>query len=145
MKPMPIKKNKIVLFLNTSKDKKLDVFLLVANKVDHLTVKADYKVSEKLLLSISKILSRNKVQLKDISGIITVSGPGPFTSLRIAISVSNTLAFCLQIPVVGVINPENKLKDKELIDIGLRQLLKPKLHSYLQPFYGKEPNITKKK
>ncbi|MCX6745503.1 MAG: hypothetical protein NTX00_00625, partial [Candidatus Parcubacteria bacterium] len=74
----------IFLFINASKPKQLDVFLIKGNKVFAKNiVKGDFKVSEKLLNSIGKILNKNKLEFKQLNGIIAVSGPGPFTSLRI--------------------------------------------------------------
>jgi len=130
---------KIFLFINTSKEKELDVFLLSNNKIiDKLSKKGDFKVSENLLKIINKLLKKNKVEFTQLKGIIAVSGPGPFTSLRIAAAVANTLAFVLKIPIAGIANKEN-LSDMQLITKGLKEM---KIGNYIQPFYNQEPNIT---
>ncbi|MFA5188088.1 MAG: tRNA (adenosine(37)-N6)-threonylcarbamoyltransferase complex dimerization subunit type 1 TsaB [Patescibacteria group bacterium] len=130
---------KYFLFINTSKPNELDVFLLMNNRIiSKLSLKGNYKVSENLLKLINKLLKKNKLGLGQLKGIIAVSGPGPFTSLRIAAAVANTLAFALKIPIAGVANKEN-LSDMQLIKKGLKEM---KIGNYIQPFYNQEPNIT---
>ncbi len=139
-----MKKNKkldkeIVLFINTSKDKQLDVFLIKNERIiDKIKLIGDFKVSENLLKLINKLLKKNKIILAQLKGVIAVSGPGPFTSLRIAATIANTLSFALQIPVAGIANKDNLL-DKQLIKEGYKEM---KIGNYIQPFYNQEPNIT---
>ena len=91
------------LFINTSKDKELDVFLIKnSNVIDSITITGDYKLSEKLIVNIDKLLKKNKCKMSQIKGLITVTGPGAFTSLRIAISIVNTLSYVLSIPSIGM-------------------------------------------
>lgn len=136
----------MVLFINTSKADRLDVFLIKDKKVlDKINLVGDYKVSENLLNLISKILKKNKVKFAQLKGIITVAGPGPFTSLRIAVAVANTLAYSLKIPVVGIEMKEDKLTNSQAIKLGLGKLGQAKPVKYIRPFYDKAPNITKAK
>ena len=134
---------KKLLFINTSKHNELDVFLLQNNKIlAKQNLKGDFKVSESLLKLITKLLKKNKVELKQLIGIIAISGPGPFTSLRIAAAVANTLAFTLQIPVVGIPIKNIKSTEADLIKLGIKEIHKAKMGNYIQPFYNQEPNIT---
>src|SRR3990167_8161763 len=55
----------------------------------------------KLLKRISDFLKKQKNNFSDISGIITVTGPGSFTSIRTSLSIVNTWAAVESIPVVG--------------------------------------------
>lgn len=139
MKPgKSLAKNK-VLFINTSKNNELDVFLLSDHKITgNSSLKGNFKVSENLLKLINKLLKKNKIALEQLKGIIAVSGPGPFTSLRIAAAVANTLSFALQIPLAGIANKED-LSDLNLIKKGLKEM---KTGNYIKPFYNQEPNIT---
>jgi len=146
MKPNNTDKKMFVLYINASKGKELDVFLLHNNKIlAKQNVKGDFKVSENLLKLITKLLKQNKVEFKQLNGIIAVSGPGPFTSLRIAAAVANTLAFALQIPVVGIPIKNIKITEAELIKLGIKEIHKAKIGDYIHPFYNQEPNITKAK
>src|SRR3989338_8077622 len=55
----------------------------------------------KLLKRISDFLKKQKINFSDISGIITVTGPGSFTSIRTSLSIVNTWAAVESILVVG--------------------------------------------
>ncbi len=141
---MTKKKNKqYILFLNTSKDKDLDVFLISGNKIlDKLSQSGDYKVTEYLLKSIEQILKANKVKNIDLTGIMAVTGPGPFTSLRITCTVANTLAYTLKIPVIGIMNKKGLTDNDELVKLGLSKIYRAKGGKYISPFYNRNPNIT---
>jgi len=165
-------KSKYLLFLNASKDKELDVFLINANGaskerdkrnlsnankthkhsgvrrlhiIDKIKQEGDYKVTEYLLKSIEQILKRNKVKTADLAGIMAVTGPGPFTSLRITVAVANTLAYSLKIPVVGIQDKQGLTDNEKLVKLGLSKLSTAKVGNYISPFYDREPNITKSK
>lgn len=57
--------------------------------------------SEDLLVAIRGILKIEKILLKDLKAIFVNSGPGSFTGVRVGITVANTLAWALDIPVYG--------------------------------------------
>ncbi len=91
-----------------------------------------------------KLLKNNKIKPGDLSGVIVVSGPGGFTSVRIGVVTANTLGFALGIPVAGIRKAEGETA-KDLIGEGLKRLKKIKVEEIVLPFYGQEPNITKPK
>ena len=131
------------LFINTSKENQLGVFLIEKNKVvDKIFLKGDYKVSENLLKIIVKILKKNKVKFEQLEGIFTVAGPGPFTSIRISTAIANTLSYSLQIPVAGLEIKRKKWTQREIVNEGLKQLANATAKEYIKPYYDKEPNIT---
>jgi len=91
---------------------------------------------DKLLLKINEIISP-----KNIGGVIVYTGPGPFTGVRVAVSIANALSYALGVPVAGV----SKIDDKEkMLRIGLKNL-KEDNQKIVFPVYDKEPNITKPK
>ncbi len=131
------------LYLNTSKDKELDVFLILGKKtIDKIRLIGDFKVSEQLLSLIDQILKKNKLKQHELRGIMTITGPGSFTSIRIAVVVANTLAYSLKIPIVGVINKQGLTNNEKLIKLGLNKMSKLKVLKYISPFYNRQPNIT---
>jgi len=142
-----MKKNKkpvknIILLINTSKEKQLDVFLLTKSKIiGQASLKGNFKVSDRLLGLVDKILKKKKIKFDQLIGIMVVSGPGPFTSIRIGVAIANTLAFALKIPIVDIVI-KNKTNNLQLIKTGWQKLKKAKIGKYCRPFYNQEPNIT---
>ncbi|MFH1326363.1 MAG: hypothetical protein ABIH48_02745 [Candidatus Falkowbacteria bacterium] len=130
-------------------------------------VKAKYQQSEKLLKTIDKLLGslclnlnsrrskpcvtgvgRGKVQraldLSQIKGIVVVNGSGPFSATRIGVATANALAYGLNISVVGIKANEFENID-ELIKKGYQRVKNCKKNNTVEPFYDKEPSITKSK
>ena len=57
--------------------------------------------SRDLIPTISTLFQKNSITLQDLEFIGTNQGPGPFTSLRIAITTANALAFAQHLPLIG--------------------------------------------
>lgn len=73
----------------------------------------------------------------DIAGIGVMKGPGSFTGLRIGLTVLNTLADTLAIPIVGV-----EMSDTWR-DQALSRLAAGDNDRLVLPMYGAEAHITK--
>ena len=104
-------------------------------------IKAVYQQAEKLLINIKKIFVGAGLELHDLKGIMVVIGPGSFTSLRIGVATANTLAWSLNIPILGLENKQG-LDDKKLIDKNFKKILNKTKFTQVLPKYGKDPNIT---
>jgi tRNA threonylcarbamoyladenosine biosynthesis protein TsaB len=57
--------------------------------------------SQELLPTINDLLKENKIDLSQILAIAVNLGPGSYTGLRVGIAVANSLAFSLNVPVIG--------------------------------------------
>lgn len=66
-----------------------------------------------LLTALDSALKKNKLTLKKLKGVAVLTGQGRFTALRIAVTVANSLALSLNIPVLAVNKFEPNL-DKKL-------------------------------
>jgi tRNA threonylcarbamoyladenosine biosynthesis protein TsaB len=97
---------------------------------------AHLKLSETLNSKIEKILDESSISYKELDGLAVFKGPGSFTGLRIGITVANTLAYSLSIPIVASIG-ENWLKQ------SISALAKGKNDKIALPEYGAEAHITK--
>lgn len=110
--------------------------------------KGEYNESEKLLPAIGKLLKKAKISFFDLQRIIVVAGPGPFSSLRIGVTVANILAFALKIPLFAIDTEKitklkkNKSFGKTLLMVELPMLEKKKI---VTPRYLYPPNITVQK
>lgn len=129
----------MILVINTTQPE--NTFIALARDgfiINKKELKSKHHQSEKLLPEISKLIPTTK--LKNLKAIIVVTGPGAFTSIRIGITIANTLAYALKIPVIGVKATEFK-NSEELIKIGETRLKSVRGVKPVQPFYGKKPNI----
>lgn len=60
------------------------------------------KASKECILILQQLLDWQKLTLSDLSFIAANQGPGPFTTLRVAISTVNGLGFATQLPLIGI-------------------------------------------
>jgi tRNA threonylcarbamoyladenosine biosynthesis protein TsaB len=73
--------------------------------------------------------------LNELKGIIVYEGPGSYTGLRIGLTVANTLADSLSIPIVGTTNEAWRQE-------GLQRLQRDENDQIVMPVYGGDPHIT---
>lgn len=107
-------------------------------QLDYEVWHAHRELSVTILQKITTLLERNDKNFQDLQGIVGFKGPGSFTGLRIGLTVANTLAYGLRIPVVG--------SDAEAwIQDGIAKLEDGKDEKIALPQYGREPNVTKPK
>lgn len=93
---------KKVLYIDTSSNQIIIVTLKQDGKiVDEIKSPIDQKKAQIILPLIDHLLVKNKLKLKNLSGIEINPGPGSFTGIRVGLSVANTLSYILKIPVNG--------------------------------------------
>ncbi|OGY49664.1 MAG: tRNA (adenosine(37)-N6)-threonylcarbamoyltransferase complex dimerization subunit type 1 TsaB [Candidatus Buchananbacteria bacterium RIFCSPHIGHO2_02_FULL_39_17] len=131
----------MILIINTADEKK--VFLGLINKGELMVKKdflAQYRQAEKLLIEINNLLKAKSYQLKTLTAIAVIAGPGPFTAIRIGIITANTFGWALKIPVIGITLIEFKNEDN-LIQVINKKIKQAKTGDVVEPFYGQEPSI----
>jgi tRNA threonylcarbamoyladenosine biosynthesis protein TsaB len=72
---------------------KLIAELILQTKLTH---------SEVLMPHIEQILAMTKIKQVDLTGIAVSIGPGSFTGLRIGLATAKSMAYALNLPIVGV-------------------------------------------
>ncbi len=97
---------------------------------------ADRELAKGLLGFIETVLVENGGTLATITGIGVYKGPGSFTGLRIGITVANTLADSLLVPIVGATG-QNWSQD------ALDALKSRASDTIVLPEYGAQAHITK--
>ena len=97
---------------------------------------AHRQLAETLHSCIKTLLESHDFAWSNIEGIVAYQGPGSFTGLRIGLSVANTLAYGLEVPIVGTTGDEWAEK-------GVSQLLSGQNQKQVLPKYSGEPHITK--
>lgn len=129
------------LVIDTS-DKRARFGLFQDDKlVDKIEWEAHRELSKTFYLKLDEQLGRNKLDYSDLGSIIVVRGPGSFTGLRIGIVIVNAFSYSLSIETAGIVQKE-KMSLEEIYEKGKKELKKGQI---IEPFYGREPNITVKK
>lgn len=96
---------------------------------------AGRSLANNLLGYLDEIFKKESSSFSDISGIIAYQGPGSFTGLRIGLTVFNTLADSLSVPIVGVTGDNWKQQ-------GVQRLNSSENDQLVMPEYGGVPHIT---
>jgi tRNA threonylcarbamoyl adenosine modification protein YeaZ len=82
----------LTLAINTSSTVEAVALLKGKKLLGEVSWRANYDESEKLLPAIEKLLKKHGAKWADLSRIVAVNGPGPFSAVRIGVTVANTLA-----------------------------------------------------
>lgn len=86
-------------------------------------------------LKIHELLKSQDLDWSDIQALACFKGPGSFSGLRIGITVANSLAYGLNIPIIGE-------KGRSWQSKAIKKLLNSKNDQLVYPFYGAEPHTT---
>jgi tRNA threonylcarbamoyladenosine biosynthesis protein TsaB len=97
---------------------------------------ADRTLAKGLLGYLQDQLQKNGKAFTDISAIGVFRGPGSFTGLRIGMTVMNTMADTLAVPIVGAEGDDWQADALGRIHAGQNDQI-------ALPLYGGEANITK--
>lgn len=99
---------------------------------------ADRQLAHGLLKFVEDALSEHGSSFDSLEGLGVYRGPGSYTSLRIGMTVWNTLADARQIPIVGTTGPDWQIEARN-------RLAKGENDKIVLPEYGSDANITKQK
>lgn len=128
----------LILTIRTDKPEAEIGLLEDAVSIEYKKWQAHRELSETLLSQIESLLARHQKNWKGLDGIVCFKGPGSFTGLRIGLTVANTLADQLDIPIVGS-------GDVGWIEAGLMQLREHQSDKLVIPDYGAPVHITQQK
>jgi tRNA threonylcarbamoyladenosine biosynthesis protein TsaB len=98
-----------IISIDTTSNEKITIGIIIEGKKHIIDQKLDRQKAQVVLPLIEKILKDKKLKLNDITEVIVNPGPGSFTGIRVGLTVANTLAFLLKIPVNG--KPIGELED----------------------------------
>lgn len=91
----------MVLYINTQDIKRVEVSLKSDGKVTNSLAGHNEFGSQILLPLIEKLLKKNNLEFKDLTGVEVATGPGSYTGLKVGVSVANALGYALKIPING--------------------------------------------
>lgn len=110
--------------------------LVQAHEQHYYTWQADRELAKGLLGFIRDNLAKHSKQISELTGIGVMQGPGSFTGLRIGMTVMNTLADSLDIPIVGSTGTDWQAE-------AITRLSRGENDRLILPEYGANANITK--
>lgn len=126
----------IILTIRTDKPES-EVGLYDGNKkLTYYRWQAHRQLAETIHVKLLEMLADQHKTWQELDGIVCYKGPGSFTGLRIGLTVGNSLAYGLGIPVVGEMGDNWRER-------GVGRLLAGQNERTTMPEYGGEPNITK--
>lgn len=124
-----------ILTLRTDKPISEIVLYEDDQKLDSQTWEAHRQLAETIHIKIKTLLESKSKTWADIEGVVVFQGPGSFTGLRIGLTVANSLADGLNIPIVGA-------SGKEWAKSGVSLLMSGKNQKLILPNYGSDVHIT---
>ncbi len=131
----------MILILDTADNKEVFLGLWQDGWKAKISWEAGRNLSADILTKLEKLFAKAGKEFKETTGVIVDVGPGSFTGLRIGLSVANTFAYSLDIPIAGVSETDSL---SSLVEAGLKILENKKgFTGSVIPVYGREPNITK--
>ncbi len=120
----------MIILLDTST---ATCFLTVVD--DEVRQDFEWQAGRTLARGLLKFLEEKTGDLHDISGIGVMKGSGSFTGLRIGLTVANTLADSLNIPIVGAMGEDWR-------ETALGKLHAGESEKIVMPEYGTAAHIT---
>lgn len=89
---------KTTLFIDTSDSQKIRVGLDIDGKRVEKVAQREAN-AQMVLPMVVELIKSQKLKLSDITEINVNSGPGSFTGVRLGVTIANTLATLLDIPI----------------------------------------------
>lgn len=127
----------MILLLDTSTSTvKLVIYNTDGKEESRTEWEADRAMARGLLGYIDRCMGIHHLSIHDISSLGVFRGPGSFTGLRIGLTVVNTLADSLSVPVVGAAGDDWE-------ETALKRLRQGDNDVIILPEYGGEANITR--
>ncbi len=120
----------MIILLDTST---ATCFLTVVD--DEVWQDFEWQAGRTLARGLLKFLEEKTGDLHNISGIGVMKGPGSFTGLRIGLTVANTLADSLNIPIAGAMGEDWR-------EMALKKLRAGENEKIVMPEYGAAAHIT---
>jgi len=90
----------MILIIDTT-DRVCEVGIASGHNIDSVKWPWDKDTGTEVLKNIQMLLKKHQKGLTDLKAILVNCGPGSFTGTRVGITVANTLAWSLDIPVLG--------------------------------------------
>ncbi len=130
-----------ILLINTSEYNQVLLALYLNGKIVKFSQVISASERDSLLNIIDKFIYK-KIRLNELSGLVVINGPGPFTAVRVGVTVAKTLGLAGNIPVYSF-RKSKAAKPEKIFAKIIQNKISPSRN--IVPIYDREPNITKPK
>ena len=96
------------LFIDTHSSK-MTMAIITDKEIYKVQKESNRSHSEIAVPSLEEVLKKANCELKEMSQIIVVNGPGSFTGVRIGVTIAKTIAYSLQVPIKTITSLETKV------------------------------------
>ncbi|MEO8785115.1 MAG: hypothetical protein ABI221_02255 [Candidatus Saccharimonadales bacterium] len=104
-------------------------------QIAYQTWQAHRQLAETIHVKLLELLQDQALDWTNLEAVVGFKGPGSFTGLRIGLTVANSLADGLTVPIVGCGGSNWQLG-------GIKRLLDGQNDRMILPDYGADPHIT---
>ena len=125
----------LILTLRTDKPESEIGLFDDTKKMDYKIWTAHRQLAETIHNEIHELLKKHGWDWPDLKGLVVYSGPGSFTGLRIGLTVANTLAESLSLPIIGETG-------EQWLETGIKRINASENDQLVLPQYGQEVHIT---
>lgn len=108
-----------------------------AARVHEVFFEGDYRITEDLLGQVDIFLEQHGITYPDLEGIVVVTGPGPFTALRLTCTMITMLAHLYEISIYG-----GAFADLDTDEKIVQACRRVERGVPLNPLYDTDPAIT---
>lgn len=133
-------KTRYYLYINTANQQLAEISIVdhqgVILKTSSFFVDRQFKMQYKLLPLINKMLFAFSSEANDLSGIIVIKKSAALVSLRLGLTIVNTLSYALKIPVIGL---TEELSSLEPVIKKIKET--PEKFSLITPEYENNPML----
>ena len=92
----------MILGLNTATTITYITLVNEGKIVDEKSWSAEQNEAETLLPELQKMFDKNNLKWDQINEVAVVTGPGPFTALRVSVAIANAIAYSIKAPVIDI-------------------------------------------
>lgn len=125
----------LVLSIRTDKNEAELALFNDYQKLEETIWESNRILADTLIVKIKELLTKKGKEFQDIEAIAVYKGPGSFTGLRIGLTLANTFAYSLKVPIIGK-SGENWQK------AALKSILNGKNQDLIVPYYGGDVKIS---
>jgi len=92
----------MILGLNTATTRTYITLVNEGKIVDEKSWSAEQNEAETLLPELQKMLDKNNLKWNNLDEIAVITGPGPFTALRVSVAIANAIAYSIKASILDI-------------------------------------------